>query len=114
MVVRGAAEHKVASVEDLFDVARAIADDSADPGATYESFLRGLEMGLAYNTLDPVLSKAIGNKLADMRPATRPAPVNEPVVERVPVDPKRRRRRHAARPLPSSRTDFPTEWTLEP
>ena len=112
MTSSSATQRAAASADDLFDLARTIADSSADPGATYEGFLRGLEMGLTYNTLDPVVSKAIGNRLADMRPA--PPQVDTQIDERVIVDPTRKIVRTVPRPGEATDADFPTEWTLEP
>ena len=114
MEATGATERRIVSADDLFDVARSIADGSDDPNATYEGFLRGVELGLTCNTLDPVLSKAIGNLLADLLPASRPEPETYVPVERVITDPTRKRRRTVALPLTANGTDFPTEWTLDP
>lgn len=111
MASSSATDRAVASADDLFDLARSIADSSADPGATYEGFLRGLEMGLTYNTLDPVVSKSIGNRLADRRPAERG--VDTQLDERVIVDPTRQVVRTVPRPGEATDADFPTEWTLE-
>lgn len=113
MGATGATERRIVSADDLFDVARSIADGSADPNATYEGFLRGLELGLTCNTLDPVLSKAIGNRLADLLPAASRESESYKPVERVITDPLRKRRRTLAGPLTASGTDFPTEWTLD-
>ena len=112
MGTSSATERKVASADDLFDMARTFADGSADPGATYEGFLRGLEMGLTYNTLDPVASKNIGNRLADLRPATGATEAS--TEDRVIVDPTRKVVRTVPRPGVAADTDFPTEWTLDP
>lgn len=112
MASTSATERRIASADDLFDMARELADGSADPSATYEGFLRGLEMGLTYNALDPVVSKAIGNRLAGMRPAEEQ--VGDYETDRVLVDPTRKVVRTAPRPGIAGGADYPTEWTLDP
>lgn len=105
---------KITSADELFDMARTIANSSGDPVATYEGFLRGLEMGLTYASLSPVMSKAIGNKLADLRPREPVHTGADPIEQRPIVDPRKPAIRKAPPRLPVAETDFPTEWTLDP
>lgn len=114
MSAAGAERRKMTSADELFDEARRLAADSADPEATYEGFLRGLEMGLSAGTLSPVLSKAIGNRLADLRTDDRESTTSSPARERHIADPRRPMIRKAPERLLLSDIDFPTEWTLEP
>jgi hypothetical protein len=111
MASTSATEREVPSADDLFDLAERIANGSADPDATYEGFLRGLEMGLTCNTLDPVVSKAIGYRLADRLPEQHDVVRDD---ARVIVDPTRKSVRTAPRPLIADGADYPTEWTLDP
>ena len=114
MSATSVARRRITSADELFDEARAIAESSADPEATYEGFLRGLEMGLSAGTLSPVLSKAIGNRLADLRPDETADPRPRSSESRAISDPRRRSIRRAPQRVMLEDRDFPTEWTLEP
>lgn len=114
MTAVSARGRKLTTAEELLDEARSFANSSADPGATYEGFLRGLEMGLSYGSLDPILTKAIGNRLADMRPEETPAQDFTAMPDRKIVDPTRRAVRRVRKHVVVKDSEFPTEWTLEP
>lgn len=114
MSAAGVERRKITSADELFDEARRLASNSADPEATYEGFLRGLEAGLAYGALSPVLTKAIGNRLADLRPEDDEDDIFAPAADRRIVDPRRPMIPNAPKRLIGTDADFPTEWTLEP
>lgn len=110
MASTSATERAVPSADDLFDLAQQLANGSADPDATYEGFLRGLEMGLSCNTLDPAASKAIGYRLASRLPEHHDVVQDQ---ARVILDPTRKSVRTAPGPIAAAGADFPTEWTLD-
>jgi hypothetical protein len=102
------------TVDELFDAARSFANGSNDPSATYEAFLRGLEMGLAYGSLDPIMRKTIGNRLADLRPHGNLKPeLTHGSANTLEYSP-RPTTRVVPKRLVVKDSDFPTEWTLEP
>lgn len=103
MIAIQAGGRQITSAEDMLDVGRSIADRSSDPAATYDSFLLGLEMGMACGALRSGLSAAIGS-----------ARVEHLDEDRVISDPRKPMIRKApSRPVISG-ADFPTEWTLDP
>ncbi len=102
MVVTSVEQRQMTQTEEFLDLARSIADRSADPDATYESFLLGLEMGLVCGPLEPALSQAIGNSRV-------PRKRDRQVI----ADPRKPMIRRAAPATVVSSAEFPTEWTLE-
>ena len=105
MTATSVAGRRFTQSEEFLDLARFIADQSGDPEAAYESFLLGLEMGMACGSLEPeVLSQTveIGSERWDH--------VQE---DRIISDPRKPMIRKAPPLKFVSSTDFPTEWTLD-
>lgn len=96
---------QITQTEEFLDLARCIADQSADPDATYESFLLGLEMGLACGPLEPEVSQTI--EMSSER-------VDRVQEDRIILDPRKPMIRKAPPIRFLSGADFPTEWTLDP
>lgn len=108
MVATSVEGRQLTYTDEILDLARSLADRSADPDATYESFLLGLELGMARSPLDEAL---------DLE-ATRTTRI---VIEgpdysqedRIISDPFKPMIRKAPAPRFVSSADFPTEWTLD-
>ena len=105
MTATSVAGRRITQSDEFLDLARCIADQSADPEATYESFLLGLEMGMACGPLEPKVvsqTREIGSERRDH--------VQE---DRIISDPRKPMIRKAPPITFVSSTDFPTEWTLD-
>lgn len=104
MVATSVEGRQVTQTKEFLDLARCIADQSADPDATYESFLLGLEMGMVYGPLQPEVSETI--EIASER-------VDRVQEDRIISDPRKPMIRKAPPTRFVSGAVFPTEWTLD-
>jgi hypothetical protein len=105
MVATSVEGRQVTQTKEFLDLARCIADQSADPNATYESFLLGLEMGMVCGPLQPGERQTteIGSERVDRVRRE----------DRIISDPRKPMIRKAPPVRFVSGADFPTEWTLD-